>query len=91
MFKTIKVAGLGLAAASVFAFAPAAFARHGADDPAGHVRQEDRRADRQNDRAAEKATDVRREDRAAEARHGADDKPGDVRHGRGADDAPGHG
>lgn len=96
MFKTVKLAGLVAVAAAGLVLAPNAFARHGADDPAGHVRQEDRQADKVADKAAERATDVRREDRAAEARHGADDKPGDVRREdraaearHGADDKPG--
>jgi hypothetical protein len=94
MFKTVKLAGLVAVAAAGLALAPNAFARHGADDPAGHVRQEDRQADKTADKAADKAadraTDVRREDRATEARHGADDKPGDVRGGHGKDDPAGH-
>ena len=98
MFSTIKLAGMVVAAAAGIALAPNAFARHGADDPADHVRQDDRAADKVPDKAADKAadkvadraTDVRREDRAAEARHDADHKPGDVRDGHAKDDPAGH-
>ena len=60
--------------------APAALARHGADDPAGHDAGDDHGG---------KVT-VR-----AHARHGADDRDGKrlkvhARHGHGADDGPGH-
>ena len=81
MTRTLTLAGLALAA-STLAFAPSAVARQGADDPVGHVRQEDRQADRatevrREDRRADRATEVRREDRRAdranEVRHGADD------------------
>ncbi len=82
MTKSLKIAGLALASLTVTLATPV-LARQGADDPAGHVRQEDRRADRttevrQADRSTESrsANDVRREDRAAEARHGADDPAG---------------
>jgi hypothetical protein len=56
------------------AFPIAAQARHGADDPPGHVRQASHR--------------VHQQSRATEVRHGSDDGPGHVRHG--SDDGPGH-
>ncbi len=83
---TAKLAGIALASLAVTLTTPA-FARQGADDPAGHVRQEDRRADRQEDRRVDRQADRqadrradrqadRRADRAAEPRHGADDPAG---------------
>ena len=86
MIKTAKLVGLAVTTLGAFAIAPNAFARQGADDPAGHVRQESRQADR--------ATEVRREDRRAdranEVRHGADDPAGHVRGEHGSDDPAGH-
>jgi hypothetical protein len=77
------------------AAAPAAFARHGADDPVTH----DRGDDHGGARSARHGGDDRRADdrgrhhgrrhhHAHHARHGADDAPGHVRHG--GDDGPNH-
>ncbi|MGZ6643083.1 MAG: hypothetical protein ACXVFT_14795 [Solirubrobacteraceae bacterium] len=69
---------LALAAATAFALPAAAQARHGADDPVGHVRH------------AREAHHARHgaDDGVRHARHGADDG---VRHARhGADDGAGH-
>ena len=85
MIKSAKLVGLAVTTLAAFAIAPNAFARQGADDPAGHVRQESRQADRatevrQEDRRADRATEVRQEDRRAdranEVRHGSDDPAG---------------
>lgn len=99
MTKPFKIAGVAAATLAAFAIAPNAFARHGADDPAGHVRQEDRQADRatevrQEDRRADRATEVRQEDRradrATEVRQEdrRADRANEVRHG--GDDGSGH-
>jgi hypothetical protein len=87
MTKSMKLAGVALAVLTV-ASAPNAFARQGADDPVGHVRQEDRQADRAA--TPRSAGDVRQEDRATQARQGADDPAGHIRRSRGADDPVGH-
>jgi hypothetical protein len=84
----------GMAAAiAVIAFSPAidvgpfsttaAFAKHGADDPAGDVR-------RGNDDAPGHTMIEVQEPLLLLARRGADDAPGDVRQGRGRDDGPNH-
>jgi hypothetical protein len=94
--RIIKSAILaGTAAVAAMTISPA-FARQGADDPAGHVRQA-RGADdavghvRQEDRAATASTS-RADNAAADIRQarGADDAPGDVRRGRGRDDPRPH-
>jgi Spy/CpxP family protein refolding chaperone len=74
------------------AVAPAALARHGADDPVPH----DQGDDHGGSRDARRGADARRGDdrgrhhgrRVHGARHGADDAPGHVRHG--GDDGPNH-
>lgn len=71
MRNSLKISLLAVAATATLAATPG-FARQGADDPAGHVRQ-GRGAD-------DAAGDVRRG-------RGADDAAGDVRQSRGADDA----
>lgn len=74
MRKTLKISLLaGFAAAQLLA-GSAAFARRGADDPAGHVRQ---------CRGCDDAPGDVRQGR------GADDPAGHVRQGRGADDPAG--
>ena len=75
-------------AALAGAGAPAAFARHGADDPVGHDRGDDHGGARIGCHAAD---DRRGDDRGGRhharrghaARHGADDGPNHVRHGGG--------
>jgi hypothetical protein len=69
----------GLAVAAVGGSATVASAKHGADDPAGHVRHS-RGAD---DTSKTAKTAVRRG-------RGADDAAGHQRHGHGADDGPNH-
>jgi hypothetical protein len=74
-----------IAAVALAAFggtAGIATAKHGADDPAGHVRG--------GHGADDRAGHVRHSSRirAKHARHGADDGPGHRRHG--ADDGPNH-
>lgn len=71
--KTALLAAMGAALA-----ATPALARQGLDDPAGHVRQENR----QPDRAIELRTAPGADRATASAK--------DVRQARGADDAPGH-
>ena len=74
---SLLVGGLAVAAAGM---TPGiATARHGADDPAGHVRHS-RGAD---DNAARSTTRQRRG-------RGADDGAGHQRRGRGTDDGPNH-
>ena len=68
----------GLAIAAVGTTTGVAAAKHGADDPAGHVRQA-----RGADDGAKQASTARRG-------RGADDAPGHARHGGGADDGPNH-
>ena len=67
----------GLAIAAVGSTTSVALAKHGADDPAGHVRHA---------RGADDATKSKAS--AARRARGADDAPGHVRHG--ADDGPNH-
>jgi hypothetical protein len=72
---------VGVAAMLATSVSPA-FARQGADDPAGHVRREDRQADR--------ATEVRSSSVADRSTSARETEAKDVRRARGADDAPGH-
>ena len=71
------VALTAVAALALGGAAPAAFAKHGADDPPAHKAADDKGGKRVKAKAA---------------RHGADDKPGDDRRGRGRgrDDGPNH-
>jgi hypothetical protein len=65
---------------SVAAASPvAALARHGADDPAGHVRHA---------RGADRVAEIRHARAAGALR--ADDRRGDDHGGHGADDGPNH-
>ncbi len=89
---TLKTAILASATALAALTISPAFARQGADDPAGHVRQargaDDaighvRQEDRSASRSANSATDVRQS-------RGADDAPGHIRQGRGRDDPQPH-
>jgi hypothetical protein len=84
---TIAIVALGGAAA------PAAFARHGADDPISHDRGDDHGGARSarhgaDDRPGDDRGGRRHARRGHAARHGADDGPGHVRHG--GDDGPDH-
>ena len=76
---------LALALGALAGLPAGASAKHGADDPAGHVRR-GRGADDgvAHARSARRAAPRTR-------RRGADDPAGHVRRGRGADDAPNHG
>jgi hypothetical protein len=76
--SALLVAGLAIAAAGTTT--GVAVAKHGADDPAGHVRHA---------RGADDGAKARTATRARRGR-GADDAPGHVRHGHGADDGPNH-
>ena len=76
----------GLAVAAVGATPGVATARHGADDPAGHVRHS-RGAD---DSAATRTTRSRTRTRTRTRGRGADDAAGHHRRGRGTDDGPNH-
>ena len=91
--RDVMKKSLILVAIAATAATTPAFARRGADDPAGHIRQ-GRGADdvvpevRQARGADDKTTEVRQS-------RGADDAAGDDRgrgrgRGRGGDDAPGH-
>lgn len=85
---------LSLFAVLAIAVPVTAQARHGADDPVGHVRH-GRGAD---DRQAQKSTGTHKAKKATAATtakadgrgRGADDAPGDDRGGHGADDGPNH-
>jgi hypothetical protein len=80
-----------LAAASLLAvggLAPTAFARHGADDPAGHDARDDHGGRVVKARTARHGADDRAGHRH-HRHHGADDRAGHHRHG-GADDGPNH-
>jgi hypothetical protein len=79
---SLLVAGLAVAAVGVTP--GVATAKHGADDPAGHVRHS-RGAD---DSAATHKT--RSRTRTRTRGRGADDAAGHQRRGRGADDGPNH-
>ena len=72
-----KLTALATAATFALGTAGAAQARHGADDPAGHVRHSG-------------TDDSRRTTRVRRARKQSDDGPGHIRHSRGADDGPNH-
>ena len=74
--NTKTLIALSAVAIAATSFTPA-FARQGADDPVGHVRREDRQADRSTEvrsssvdrtSAAREVNDVRREDRQADRR-----------------------
>jgi hypothetical protein len=82
--SALLVAGLAVAAAG--SFTTVATAKHGADDPAGHVRQA-RGAD---DAAGHQRHSSRSTTRSARRGRGRDDAAGHVRHGHGADDGPNH-
>jgi len=94
MKSIYKFGLLAMAVASSVGFANTAMARRGADDPAGHVRQEDRRADRREDRRADRRMDHltitgttvgvnRQEDRQADRRADRrDDRRADRRQDR---------
>ena len=92
MSKLARISLLSAAIAATLAI-PAAQARQGADDPAGHVRQ-----CRGCDDASRTTADTRRgrgaDDSTADSRRGrgADDPAGDDRGrgGHGADDGPNH-
>jgi Ni/Co efflux regulator RcnB len=75
---------LALATVTALALPTAAQARHGADDPAGHVRHSSHRVVQKNKKARKHVRHTTRH----HARHGADDGPNHVRHG--ADDGPNH-
>jgi hypothetical protein len=75
--SALLVAGLAIAAAGTTT--SVALAKHGADDPAGHVRHARGADDGAKARAA-----------SAHRGRGADDAAGHVRHGHGADDGPNH-
>lgn len=72
-----------LAAMSGGISAAPASAKHGADDPAGHVRHG-------RDDATKLSRKHRQGGEARRARRGADDAPGHTRRGRGNDDGAGH-
>ena len=82
-FKRPLILAAAVSSLAIAGIAPAALARHGADDPAGH--------DAGGDHGGRMTL-------RAHARHGADDRAGDDRggkrlrvhgsHGHGADDAP---
>lgn len=77
----------GLAVAAVGVTPGVAAAKHGADDPAGHVRHS-RGAD---DSSASRTTQRSRTRTRTRGRgRGADDAAGHRRRGRGADDGPNH-
>lgn len=74
----------GLAVAAAGATPGVAAARHGADDPAGHVRHA---------RGADDSTATRTTRSRTRTRHrgrGGDDAAGRQRRGRGTDDGPNH-
>jgi hypothetical protein len=84
---------LSAVALTATSFAPAV-ARQGADDPVGHVRREDRQADRSTEirsSVADRSTMTREVERndVRDVR-GADDAPGHDRGGNGADDRAPH-
>lgn len=87
MKKLIAVLALSFAAATI----SPALAKHGADDPAGHVRGGHGKDDPAGHGRIEQGKMI------IIAKHGADDPAGDDRggrrggKGRGADDAPNHG
>ncbi|MEA2190911.1 MAG: hypothetical protein QOI73_1032 [Solirubrobacteraceae bacterium] len=81
---SLLVAGLAVTAVGVTPGVAAA--KHGADDPAGHVRQA-RGAD---DAAGHQRHSSRTTTRSARRGRGRDDAAGHVRHGHGADDGPNH-
>jgi hypothetical protein len=77
---SLLVAGLAVAAVGVTP--GAAVAKHGADDPAGHVR---------HSRGADDSTTTRTTRTRTRTRtRGADDAAGHHRRGRGTDDGPNH-
>jgi hypothetical protein len=78
-FTSLLVAGLAVAAAGMTPGIAAA--KHGADDPAGHVRHS-RGADDSPARTTVRTT--------ARRGRGADDAAGHTRRGRGTDDGPNH-
>lgn len=93
-----RISTLMIAVVALAAFggtASVATAKHGADDPAGHVRQ-GRGADdavghvRHSGTDDSKARSARRGHRRSRHGRGADDRAGHVRHGHGADDGPNH-
>jgi hypothetical protein len=88
---TAAAAALALALAAVGLIPGSAAARHGADDPAGHVRHA-RGADDATKAARHGARRGRDGGHRAghRAGHGADDGAGHVRHARGAGDGPNH-
>jgi Spy/CpxP family protein refolding chaperone len=71
------------AALAVGGAAPAAFARHGADDPPGHDAGDDHGGKAHFGKSHRRVTT-----REIEKRHGADDPAGHRRHG--GDDGPNH-
>ncbi len=90
MRKRLSVLIVSAVAIGALAGLPAgASAKHGADDPVGHVRHSQGADDN-----VSKTTAKRRAHRRARhhRRHGrgADDAVGHIRHGRGLDDGPNH-
>jgi hypothetical protein len=71
---------VAIAAVGAISVPAVAQASHGSDDPAGHVRREDHRFDRNVRRASD--------DGPNHHRHGSDDGPNHHRHG--SDDGPNH-
>jgi hypothetical protein len=76
---SLLVAGLAVAAVGITPGVAAA--KHGADDPAGHVR---------HSRGADDSATSRSTTRTRTRTRGADDTAGHHRRGRGTDDGPNH-
>jgi hypothetical protein len=81
---------IAASAVASLALTGSAQARHGADDPAGHVRHSGGADDAQPHAKRAKKHRRHRHFEARHARRGVDDRAADQRRGGGADDPAGH-